>query len=220
MKTLLEIVGPIGRGKSVLLAALSDAYAKVVEPVEGNPWLECFYAEMDYMRKLKAISSPSWPARTTPLMEIHLQANRKLALEAAFEKSDLVATDYVRPGIYARCLMWDGVISQLDYQCFFDVERATEIYGIKRHVIYLKGVDRALANIGERGRECERGIRREYLELLERSTEAEEDSERFVFVKWGIRDGYDEWAEIEYALEKMGLPSELKSPVEILGRKG
>jgi deoxyadenosine/deoxycytidine kinase len=168
---IVEILGTIGIGKSTLLSWFPDeSYVKVSEPVAENPWLEAFYAEYNYLTKLRAIGNTS-PARTTPMMEMWLQAYRTNRIREAQEQAQHptgnrhIVTDFGRPAVFAKMLRDDGIISRLDYETFLEVERATRVEADL--TILLIDVDLAWANCRERARGCESGLTYEYLEHLE-----------------------------------------------------
>jgi len=168
---IVEILGTIGIGKSTLLSWFPENdYVKVSEPVSENPWLEAFYAEYAYLQKLRAIGNVS-PARTTPMMEMWLQAYRTNRIREAQEQAihptgnRHIVTDFGRPAVFAKMLHADGIISKLDYETFLEVERATAIGADL--TIFLKGVDLAWSNCRERARGCESGLTYGYLARLE-----------------------------------------------------
>lgn len=168
---LISILGVIGVGKSTLLNRFpGKEYTRVEEPVEDNPWLKSFYAELKYLYELRKVGNLS-PARTTPMMEVYLLARQKRDIEEAKKGEKSVVSDYGCPGAFARLLHKDKIISDLDYKTFKLVESVTKV--IPDIVIYLQGLEFAFGNIKTRGRECEAGITEEYLFDLDKSYQIE-----------------------------------------------
>lgn len=164
---LISILGVLGVGKSTLLDSFpEEKYTRVEEPVEDNPWLEPFYAELKYLYELRKVGNLS-PARTTPMMEVYLLARQKRDIEEAKKRGKIVVSDYGCPGVFARLLHKDKIISDLDYKTFKLVECVTKV--IPDIVIYLRGLDFAFGNIKKRGRKCEEGLSEKYLVDLDRS---------------------------------------------------
>jgi len=203
---LIEILGVIGIGKSTLLRAFPDEdYVKVQEPVEDNPWLAPFYAELSYLQALRKVGNLA-PARTTPIMEVYLQARRKNEIFRGWQKDPFrpIVTDYGRPGAFARLLHNAKIISDLDYKTFLEVQQATEFTSTLRTVFYLDGIERAFENMRKRARPCELGVSLEYLKDLDTSYREELGKDAY-YIPWG--NGHSDINQIRAILQELHLSS-------------
>lgn len=201
---IISILGVIGIGKSVLLARFpGEKYTKVKEPVEDNPWLESFYAELKYLYELRKIGNSS-PARTTPMMEVYLLSRQKRDIEIAKKPGKPIVSDYGCPGVFARLLYQDKIISDLDYETFKMVEGVARV--VPDIIFYLTGIDFALKNIEKRGRECEIGIPDGYLINLDKSYQVYLEESKSLGVDVQVLPWPDSLPQIDKVLKKHGLP--------------
>ncbi|MFH1821761.1 MAG: deoxynucleoside kinase [Methanobacteriota archaeon] len=209
MTRIIEIQGIIGAGKSSLLRAFpASDYTRVEEPVEENPWLAAFYAEYHYLRELRKCGNLS-PARTTPMMEVYLQARRFNAICQAKKGGLPIVCDFGRPVVFARNLHAEGIISQLDFNTFLEVRNATEV--IPDLVFYLDGLDRAWKAMERRGRSIEKGVPYSYQVGLDGQYRVEHDYLRGLGVPTVVFDWPDggDLVAIEAALRQYDFPAEL-----------
>ena len=176
---LIEILGIIGVGKSTLLSKFSDEiYKKIEEPVASNPYLEDFYAEMR--------NRETTLFRTVPLMEIYLQNKR--FYELGMESNKVKVTDWGWPEVFAKMLFLDGIMNDRDYKTFLLVCENTRIKSDL--VIFLDMAPKqALANIHNRGRDCEKSISLEYLKNLRKNyleilSERKNAGQRVEIIDW------------------------------------
>lgn len=205
---VVDVLGIIGAGKSTLLSVFPDTYTKVDEPVERNPWLEIFYAEMEYIKKLSATGRYT-PAASTPMMEVYLLAKRKNDLDTARAIGKPIVNDFGRPGVFARVLHKTKVITDLDFETFREVEEAC--LEVPDYFIYLNGLDRAEQNRKDRGRSCEAGVDLNYQYNLHCEYEWECKRLSQMGAK-GLRVDWPEGGslkEVDAFLQDNGLPSGL-----------
>ncbi len=173
--TLVDIIGTIGVGKTTLMNKLKKSEEElgasfVYEIVKDNPWLEMFYAEM-YYRELAIKDCDFSPTlRATPLMEIDLQIERSKKLCEASKKTSVVINDWGWPITFATTLKITGVLGKLDFGVFKKVYDITNIP--PDIIIFVKGVDWAYGNRIKRNRDCEKNIKKDYLECLEKMYQA------------------------------------------------
>jgi deoxyadenosine/deoxycytidine kinase len=161
------VSGLIGAGKSTFTKQITTElsrrgafWASCFEPVETNPYLEDFYADI-----------PRW----TFNMQMFLLAARFR------QHQEILWAPYHRTGggaiqdrtiyedtIFARMHWEDGVLSERDWNTY--LEHFTIMKGFLRYpdlVVHLRvKPETAMRRIQERGREAERGIPLDYLERL------------------------------------------------------
>ena len=159
----IGIAGIIGAGKSTLAQSLADylGYDSYNEPVDDNPYLDDFYADMN-----------RWGA----MMQIHLLFRR-------FEQHQQIVWKKVKGAvqdrtiyedtIFARMLHEAGFIDQRDYETYlghFNVMKRFLVY--PDVLIYLRVTpDVSMQRIQERGRDAEGGITLKYMKKLHQGYE-------------------------------------------------
>jgi deoxyadenosine kinase len=160
----IGIAGIIGAGKSTLAKSLADhlGYEAYNEPVEDNPYLDDFYADMN-----------RWGA----MMQIHLLFRRfEQHQQIVWKKEKGAVQDRTiyEDTIFARLLHEAGFINQRDYETYvghFNVMKRFLVY--PDVLIYLRVSPKvSMQRILERGRNAERGITIEYMKNLHQGYES------------------------------------------------
>jgi len=154
----IGIAGIIGAGKSTLAQSLADhlGYATYNEPVDDNPYLDDFYADMN-----------RWGA----MMQIHLLFRRfEQHQQIVWKKEKGAVQDRTiyEDTIFARMLHEAGFIDKRDYETYlghFNIMKRFLVY--PDILIYLRvSPETSMQRIQERGRNAEEGISFEYMEKL------------------------------------------------------
>lgn len=158
MKKFIAVAGNIGVGKSTLVSMLCDhlGWEPFYEPVNENPYLADFYANMK-----------DWAFHSQIFFLTHrLRSHISLSQRAASVIQD--RSLYEDAEIFARNLYVQGHISARDYRTYRELyETATQFLLAPDLVIYLRAsVPTLLNRISNRGREYERTIAPEYLQSL------------------------------------------------------
>jgi len=160
------ILGLIGAGKTTLAEGLAKYYSArlLLEPVETNPYLSDFYAEMR--------AGTAGASRLAAMMQLHLLARRyESHMGAVFgDRSQLCIEDssIYSDTVFARMLHDSGHIDQRDlhtyiylYEMMQDHTRYPDL------VIWIDAnPEEAMERILSRSRGCETGITTEYLSAL------------------------------------------------------
>ena len=154
----IGIAGIIGAGKSTLAQSLADhlGYDTYNEPVDDNPYLDDFYADMN-----------RWGA----MMQIHLLFRRfEQHQQIVWKKEKGAVQDRTiyEDTIFARMLHEAGFIDKRDYETYlghFNIMKRFLVY--PDILIYLRvSPETSMQRIQERGRNAEEGISFEYMEKL------------------------------------------------------
>ncbi|MBI3173469.1 MAG: deoxynucleoside kinase [Chloroflexi bacterium] len=158
MKKFVAVAGNIGVGKSTLVSMLCNhlGWEPFYEPVNENPYLADFYADMK-----------SWAFHSQIYFLTHrLRSHLKLAQWTSSVIQD--RSLYEDAEIFARNLYVQGHISARDYRTYRELyETATQFLPPPDLVIYLRAsVPTLLKRISHRGRDYEQTIAPEYLESL------------------------------------------------------
>lgn len=163
-KYFLAVAGNIGSGKSSLTGLLSAHFGwkPYFESVEDNPYLSDFYADMK---------------RWSFNLQVYFLSNRFRSHKTITEGPSSVILDraiYEDAEIFARNLYEIGNMEKRDYDNYVALYGVmTEYLRAPDLLIYLRAtVDTLMHQISLRGRDFEQGIRREYLEQLNRHYEA------------------------------------------------
>lgn len=158
MKKFVAIAGNIGVGKSTLVKMLCNqmGWDPFYEPVNQNPYLADFYANMS-----------AWAFHSQVFFLSHrLRSHFNLAGHANSVIQD--RSVYEDAEIFARNLYKQGNINDRDYQTYRDLyETAIQFLPPPDLVIYLRASVETLQNrINQRGRDYERTISYDYLQNL------------------------------------------------------
>ncbi len=158
MKKFVAIAGNIGVGKSTLVKMLCDQmkWDPFYEPVNQNPYLADFYADMS-----------AWAFHSQVFFLAHrLRSHYNLAQHPNSVIQD--RSVYEDAEIFAYNLYKQGNISDRDYQTYRDLyETAIQFLPPPDLVIYLRAsVETLQKRISQRGRDYERKISYDYLQNL------------------------------------------------------
>ena len=154
----IGVAGNIGVGKTTLTRELAKelGWKAYFEPVIENPYLDDFYKDM---------------RRWAFHLQIYFLSKRfQSQLEINQSTSSCIQdrTIYEDVEIFAWTLHQQGSMDDRDYQNYRDFfSMMTDHLRPPDVIIYLRAdVDTLLRRIANRGRDCERTIKREYLESL------------------------------------------------------
>ena len=153
----IAVAGNIGSGKTTLTRMLSKRYGwqPRYEPVDDNPYLDDFYADM-----------PRWSfnlqiyflnKRFKEVVEISKTKEYIIQDRTIFEDARIFAPNLHDMGMMSDCDLFDLMIS---------------LVGLPDLMIYIRSsIPNIVAQISKRGREFEKSIRIDYLEGLNRRYE-------------------------------------------------
>ena len=158
MKRFIAIAGNIGVGKSTLTHLLEQrlGWEPFYEAVNDNPYLADFYGDMKRWSFNSQIFFLS--RRIKQHFELLQNQNSIIQDRSVYEDAE----------IFARNLYQQGLMSERDWACYFDLyQTTTSILTPPDLVIYLKGsVDTLTHRIQQRGRDYELDIEQSYLAQL------------------------------------------------------
>lgn len=154
----VAIAGNIGVGKSTLTTLLAKRFGweLSLEAVEENPYLADFYADM-----------PRWSFNSQAFfLSRRLEQHYLLLQRRGSVLQD--RTVYEDAEVFAQSLYRQGHMSGRDWQTYYSLYSVLSILLKPPHlVVYLKAsVPTLMRRIGQRGRDFERSISREYLTSL------------------------------------------------------
>ncbi len=159
MKRLIVIAGNIGTGKTSLTEQIGAklGWVTAFESVADNPYLNQFYADMK-----------RWAFHLQVFYLGH-RTKQYLSMVALPQSVILDRSIYEDAYIFARALYQMGNLNERDYQSYRAVfDLIVNQLPVPDLLIYLKApVDVLMERIYARGRGMERGITKEYLNLLE-----------------------------------------------------
>ena len=151
----IAIAGNIGSGKTTLTNMLVKRYKWTprFEPVDVNPYLEDFYADMN---------------RWSFNLQIYFLNKRfKEVVEISKSKETIIQdrTIFEDARIFAPNLHGQGMMSDRDFQNYSDLfELMMSLVGLPDLLIYIRStIPNLIAQISKRGREFEQSIRIDYL---------------------------------------------------------
>ena len=159
----IAIAGNIGSGKTTLTRLLAKRYGWTprFEPVDNNPYLADFYADM----KRWAFNTQIYflNKRFKEVVEISQSSETIIQDRTIFEDARIFA-----PNLHAQ-----GMMSDRDFENYTDLfELMISLVKLPDLMIYIRSTSPTLvAQIQKRGREYEQGIRIDYLEGLGRRYE-------------------------------------------------
>ncbi len=154
----IAIAGNIGSGKTTLTKMLAKRYNWIprFEPVDKNPYLEDFYADM---------------TRWSFNLQIYF-LNKRFAevVEIANSKETIIQdrTIFEDARIFAPNLHNQGYMSDRDFENYTDLfDLMMSLVKLPDLMIYIRStIPNLIAQIGRRGREYEQSIRIDYLQGL------------------------------------------------------
>ena len=159
----IAIAGNIGSGKTTLTRLLAKRYGWTprFEPVDNNPYLADFYADM----KRWAFNTQIYflNKRFKEVVEISQSSETIIQDRTIFEDARIFA-----PNLHAQ-----GMMSDRDFENYTDLfELMISLVKLPDLMIYIRStIPTLVAQIQKRGREYEQGIRIDYLEGLGRRYE-------------------------------------------------
>ena len=159
----IAIAGNIGSGKTTLTRLLAKRYGWTprFEPVDNNPYLADFYADM----KRWAFNTQIYflNKRFKEVVEISQSSETIIQDRTIFEDARIFA-----PNLHAQ-----GMMSDRDFESYTDLfELMISLVKLPDLMIYIRStIPTLVAQIQKRGREYEQGIRIDYLEGLGRRYE-------------------------------------------------
>ena len=156
----IAVAGNIGSGKTTLTKLLAHRYnwTPRFEPVDNNPYLADFYADM-----------PRWSFN---LQIYFLNKRFKEVVEISKSTDTLIQDRTIYEGVYVFMANNKamGHLSDRDYETYMELfEQMMTVVRPPELMIYLRAsVPHLVGNIQKRGREYEQSIQLEYLQNLNR----------------------------------------------------
>ena len=151
----IAVAGNIGSGKTTLTRMLSQRYGWTprYEPVDNNPYLDDFYADM-----------PRWSFN----LQIYFLNKRFQEVVEISKSTDTIIQDrtiFEDARIFAPNLHGMGMMSNRDFDNYNDLfELMISLVKLPDLMIYIRStVPNLISQIQKRGREYERSIRIDYL---------------------------------------------------------
>ena len=159
----IAVAGNIGSGKTTLTKLLAHRYGWIprFEPVDNNPYLADFYADM-----------PRWSFN---LQIYFLNKRFKEVVEISKSKDTIIQdrTIFEDARIFAPNLHGQGMMSDRDFQNYSDLfDLMMSLVKLPDLMIYIRSsIPTLVAQIQKRGREYEQTMRLDYLQGLEKRYE-------------------------------------------------
>lgn len=154
----IAIAGNIGSGKTTLTTMLAKRYNWIpqFEPVDDNPYLDDFYADM---------------TRWSFNLQIHFLNKRFRDVVAISKSHDTIIQDrtiFEDACIFAPNLHSMGMMSDRDFDNYTDLfNLMMSLVKLPDLLIYIRsGIPNLVSHIQKRGREFEKSIRIDYLQGL------------------------------------------------------
>lgn len=159
----IAIAGNIASGKTTLTEMLSRHYGwkPILEPVDDNPYLEDFYADMH-----------RWAFHLQIYFLNHrFKQVKDIRVDGIPSVQD--RTIYEDAHIFAKALHESGYIKSRDYSNYLDIyESMVSLVEPPDLLVYLQAdIPRLVSQIQKRGRDYENAIRLDYLKNLNRHYE-------------------------------------------------
>lgn len=161
----IAIAGNIGSGKTTLTKMLAHRYGWIprFEPVDNNPYLADFYADM-----------PRW-AFNTQIYFLNKRFAEVVEISKCQETIIQDRTIFEDARIFAPNLHAQGMMSDRDFENYTDLfDLMISLVKLPDLMIYIRSsIPNLVAQIQKRGRDFEKSIRIDYLQ--------------------GLNDRYEEW---------------------------
>ena len=161
----IAIAGNIGSGKTTLTKMLAKRYGWTprFEPVDNNPYLSDFYADMK---------------RWSFNLQVYFLNKRFKEVVEISKSSDTIIQDrtiFEDARIFAPNLHGQGMMSDRDFENYSDLfDLMMSLVKLPELMIYIRSsIPNLIAQIAKRGRDYEQSIRIDYLQ--------------------GLNDRYEEW---------------------------
>ena len=152
----IAIAGNIGSGKTTLTKMLAKRYGWIprFEPVDNNPYLEDFYADMN---------------RWSFNLQVYFLNKRFREVVEISKCNDTIIQDrtiFEDARIFAPNLHNQGYMSDRDFNNYSDLfDLMMSLVGLPDLMIYIRStIPNLIAQIGKRGREYEQTMRIDYLQ--------------------------------------------------------
>ena len=159
----IAIAGNIGSGKTTMTKMLAHRYGWTprFEPVDNNPYLADFYADM-----------PRW-AFNTQIYFLNKRFAEVVEISKCKETIIQDRTIFEDARIFAPNLHAQGMMSDRDFENYTDLfDLMMSLVKLPDLMIYIRSsVPNLVAQIAKRGREYEQSIRIDYLEGLNKRYE-------------------------------------------------
>ena len=159
----IAIAGNIGSGKTTLTKMLSKHYGWIprFEPVEHNPYLDDFYADM-----------PRWSFN----LQVYFLNKRFKEVVEISKSQDVIIQDrtiFEDARIFAPNLHEMGMMSDRDFQNYSDLfDLMMSLVELPDLMIYIRSsIPNIVSQIQKRGRDYEKSIRIDYLQGLNKRYE-------------------------------------------------
>ena len=154
----IAVAGNIGSGKTTLTTMLAKRYGWIprFEPVDNNPYLDDFYADM-----------PRWSFN----LQVYFLNKRFKEVVEISKSSDVIIQDrtiFEDAKIFAPNLHEMGMMSDRDFENYSDLfDLMMSLVKLPDLMIYIRStIPNIVAQIQKRGREFEKSIRIDYLQGL------------------------------------------------------
>ena len=159
-KYFVLVAGNIGSGKTSLTERLGEqlAWQTAYESVEDNPYLADFYADM-----------AAWAFHLNIFFLGH-RADQHRSLANSSNSAIIDRSIYEDAEIFARVAVELGSLSERDFATYYHVFQLVVNHLPRPDLLILLNapIQVLMGRIQARGREMERGITHEYLDLLQR----------------------------------------------------
>ena len=159
----IAVAGNIGSGKTTLTKLLAHRYGWIprFEPVDNNPYLADFYADM-----------PRWSFN----LQIYFLSKRFKEVVEISKSEEVIIQDrtiFEDARIFAPNLHGQGMMSDRDFKNYSDLfDLMMSLVRLPDLMIYIRSsIPTLVAQIQKRGREYEQTMRLDYLQGLEKRYE-------------------------------------------------
>ena len=171
----IAVAGNIGSGKTTLTKMLAHRYGWTprFEPVDNNPYLSDFYADMPrWSFNLQVYFLNNWSFN----LQVYFLNKRFKEVVEISKSTDTIIQDrtiFEDARIFAPNLHGQGMMSDRDFQNYTDLfDLMMSLVKLPDLMIYIRSsIPTLVAQIQKRGRDYEQTMRLDYLEGLSRRYE-------------------------------------------------